>query len=154
MAQTWVDGTEGSGFGVENLPFGVFSLGESPSTRVGVRIGSYALDLRPIAQRGQLPVELAAPNLNPLLAAGRPMWDEVRERITGLLVDEAHRGNVESHLVPLGAISMRMPFDVADYVDFYSEGCGFDSRRAHYKTTGQWILRIRRSDGRYKLMPH
>ena len=120
MGGTWVPEADASGFGIENLPYGVFSIGDSPSTRLGVRIGSQILDLRVIAQRGELPIELASPNLNALLDAGKSVWDEVREKIAGLLSDEGHRNNVEPLLVPLSAVSMRMPFEVADYVDFYS----------------------------------
>lgn len=120
MTGTWVEGADGSGFGLEHLPYGVFSFGDGPSTRVGVRVGSRVLDLRTLAQRGQLPAELAASNLDPLLAAGRQLWDDVRTTVAGLLADGQHRPNVEPLLIPLDDVTMRLPFSVADYVDFYS----------------------------------
>ena len=120
MVESWVEGAQGSGFGIENLPYGAFSVGEASATRVGVRIGSYVLDLRPLAQRGQLPIEMSAPNLNPLLEAGKSVWDEVREKLAGLLSDALHRDNVQPLLLALDGVSMRLPLDVADYVDFYS----------------------------------
>ena len=64
-----------------------------------------------------------APSLNPLLALGRPAWSSVRTWLTGLLTDETERDLVEPHLVPLDEVTLRMPFEVADYVDFY---CSLD----------------------------
>ncbi len=66
---------------------------------------------------------LAAPSLNPLLALGRPAWRSVRTWLVDLLTDEGRRRDVEPHLVPLGEVSTRLPFEVADYVDFY---CSLD----------------------------
>jgi fumarylacetoacetase len=51
---------------------------------------------------------------------GRPAWSAVRSWLTELLTHEAYRDLVESHLVPQADVEMRMPFEVADYVDFYS----------------------------------
>lgn len=120
MAGSWVEGAEGSGFGLGHLPYGSFSQGASATTRLGVRIGDRILDLRRLAQRGDLPVELAARTLNPLLAADARRWREVREIVAGLLGDESHRANVEPLLLSVHDVTMRMPFEVADYVDFYS----------------------------------
>ena len=120
MAETWVDLDADEGFGVENLPYGVFSAGPGTPNRLGVRIGSRVLDLHPFTERGQLRQELGAPNLNPFLAAGHHAWSEARATITELLTDQAHEPGVSSHLIALDTVSMRLPFDVADYVDFYS----------------------------------
>jgi fumarylacetoacetase len=43
----------------------------------------------------------------------------VRAWLTGLLTDEAARDLVEPHLVPVDEVTLGMPFEVADYVDFY-----------------------------------
>ena len=120
MAETWVDLDADAGFGVENLPYGAFSTGAGTSDRLGVRIGSHVLDLHPFAERGQLPRELGAPNLNPFLAAGHHAWSDARATITELLTDQAHEPAVSPHFIALDTVSMRIPFDVADYVDFYS----------------------------------
>jgi len=117
---TWVNGAVGSGFDADNLAYGAFSFGTAKGSRLGVRIGDHVLDLRPLAQRGDLPIEVAGTNLNPLLAAGRRRWDAVRAIIGGLLSDESHRPNVEPLLIALDSVTMRMPFEVGDYVDFYS----------------------------------
>ncbi len=44
----------------------------------------------------------------------------MRARITELLTDEAQRPWVEPLLLPIADVRLRLPFAVADYVDFYS----------------------------------
>jgi fumarylacetoacetase len=60
-----------------------------------------------------------APSLNPLMALGRPAWQSVRSWLVGLLSEETERDLVEPNLVPVGDVQMQLPFEVADYVDFY-----------------------------------
>jgi fumarylacetoacetase len=119
--KTWVDGAGGSLFDVDNLPYGVFSLtGEEP--RVGVRIGDHVLDLAPVAAAEMLDVHhvFQERSLNALMAEGRQVRESVRRWITGLLTDETERDLVEPNLVPLADVTMHLPVDVADYVDFYA----------------------------------
>jgi fumarylacetoacetase len=118
---TWVDGAEGSLFDVDNLPYGVFSLaGEEP--RVGVRIGELVLDLAPVAAAEMLDVHhvFQERSLNALMAEGRQVRESVRRWVTGLLTDETERDLVEPHLVPLAEVTLHLPVEVADYVDFYA----------------------------------
>ena len=118
---SWVDGAGGSSYDADNLPYGVFSRdGEEP--RVGARIGEYVLDLAPVAATEMLDVHavFGEPTLNELLRQGRPVWDSIRTWLVGLVTDEAERGLVEPHLVPLDEVELRMPFTVGDYVDFYA----------------------------------
>jgi fumarylacetoacetase len=119
-----VGGAAGSLFDVDNLPFGVFAHGDEPP-RVGARIGDQVVDLAPVAAGDMLEVShvFEAPSLNPLLALGRPAWTSVRTWLTGLLTDETERDLVEPHLVPVDEVNLLMPFEVADYVDFY---CSLD----------------------------
>jgi fumarylacetoacetase len=121
---TWVEGATGSLFDVDNLPYGVFAHGDEPP-RVGARIGDQVVDLAPVAATDMLEVAhvFEAPSLNPLLTQGRPAWTSVRTWLTGLLTDEAERDLVEPHLVPVDEVTLSMPFEVADYVDFY---CSLD----------------------------
>jgi fumarylacetoacetase len=121
---TWVDGAAGSLFDVDNLPYGVFAVADEPA-RVGVRIGDQVLDLAPVAAGEMLEIAhvLEAASLNPLLELGRPTWAGVRRWVTSLLTDEAERDLVEPHLVPVGETTLQLPFEVADYVDFY---CSLD----------------------------
>ncbi|MFL6056507.1 MAG: fumarylacetoacetate hydrolase family protein, partial [Actinoallomurus sp.] len=117
MTRTWVPVPDDSDFPLQNLPYGVFSRdGERP--RVGVAIGESVLDL----SRLDLPyaADFAAASLNPFMARGRAAWQAVRARLTELLGDEAHRPAVEPHLIPLDQVRLHLPFEVADYVDFYA----------------------------------
>jgi fumarylacetoacetase len=126
-----VDVPEGCHFPVQNLPYGVFARpGEPP--RVGVAIGEQVLDLAGLAHAGLLQEHpwFAGSSLNAFMAAGPAAWHQVRERLTGLLTDPGQRGPVHPHLIPQADAELRMPFGVADYVDFYSS-------RDHAGTVGQ-----------------
>ncbi|WP_422737242.1 fumarylacetoacetase [Micromonospora sp. WMMD729] len=118
---TWVSGVDGSPYGVTNLPYGVFSAG-GDEPRIGVRIGSWILDLAGAEAAGLVLAAgaLGRPTLNDFMALGRPQWTAVRQRIVELLTDPAHRPAVEPLLVPLADVELLLPFEVADYVDFYS----------------------------------
>jgi fumarylacetoacetase len=99
-------------WGVDNLPYGVFSCpGERP--RVGVRYGDRVLDLAP-ALHDEV---FAAPSLNPFMARGRAAWHDTRTLIRNKLTGD--RAVIEPHLIPLEQVRLHMPFEVADYVDFY-----------------------------------
>ncbi|MER6783178.1 fumarylacetoacetase [Streptomyces sp. NPDC000658] len=116
------DLAEGDPFGPHNLPYGVFSLPGSVERTVGVRLGDHVLDAGAAARALGSPHAglLAAPTLNPLLAAGRSVWTQVRRELTEWVTSPAHRATVEPLLRPLSAVTLHLPFEVADYVDFYS----------------------------------
>ena len=99
---------------------------------MGVAIGDQVLDLAGLAQAGLLagPGWFAAPSLNAFMAAGPAAWRTARARLTELLTDPRHRALVEPHLERQEAVELRLPFEVADYVDFYSS-------REHATTVGQ-----------------
>jgi fumarylacetoacetase len=131
---TWVPGADGSGFGIEHLPYGVLRARGGPP-RPAIRIGDRALVLAPLAAAGlldsvagsdpgTLPAALEAPTLNRLLELGRPSWSSLRARLTGLLgagnTELADAGIAEEALVPLAEAEECLPIGVGDYVDFYS----------------------------------
>jgi fumarylacetoacetase len=121
MTTTWVEGAAGSLFDVDNLPYGVFArAGEEP--RVGVRIGDQVLDLSPVAAAEMLDAHhvFQERSLNALMAEGRQVRQSLRRWITGLLTDETERDLVEPHLVPLADVTLHLPVEVGDYVDFYA----------------------------------
>ena len=121
MSVSWVEGADGSPFGVQTLPYGVF-VHNGGVRCIGARIGDFILDLA-WAEDAHL-VDgggtLSNPTLTEFLALGRPVWDRVRAQITALLTDESKRDATAPLLVPLAECEMRLPFEVADYVDFYS----------------------------------
>jgi fumarylacetoacetase len=95
-----------SRFGIENLPYGVFSVDGGPR-RIGVRLGSGVVDLSPLGG------PLAADTLDPLLAAGRSEWTATRSRVVERVADAPA-------VTPLDEVTLHLPFEVADYTDFYS----------------------------------
>ncbi|MHB8244145.1 MAG: fumarylacetoacetase [Acidimicrobiales bacterium] len=98
-----------------NLPYGVFSSEHSPP-RVGVAIGDHVLDLAPTLSDEVF----EAASLNAFMARGRAAWAETRRKITALLTDESGRQPCERHLFARDEVTMHLPFEVADYVDFYA----------------------------------
>jgi fumarylacetoacetase len=104
-----------TGFGIETLPYGAFRLGTEPP-RIGVAIGDSVLDLAPALGDDVF----ASPTLNPFLARGRSAWTRTRERLLELLTHEVALKAAEEYLIPRQDLTLCLPFDVADYVDFYS----------------------------------
>jgi fumarylacetoacetase len=88
--------------------FGVFSVGGG-SPRVGFREGDGVLDLT-AAGLGEV---FETASLNAFLALGRAAWEDTVAR-----VDELLSGGAE--VVALADATSHLPFEVADYVDFYS----------------------------------
>jgi fumarylacetoacetase len=113
---------------LSTFPFGVFERpGERP--RVGARAGESVLDLA--AALGD--EVFAEPALNAFMAQGRARWTAVREQVAELLDGLEHRPTrrsgvrgagggrgAERWLLPLAGVRLRLPFQVADYVDFYA----------------------------------
>jgi fumarylacetoacetase len=124
VSTSWVPVAADSLFPIQNLPYGVFSPpGSGP--RLGVAIGQYVLDLAAVAADGLLdgagdPAWFSQPSLNAFMAAGRPAWESVRARLTELLADAAHRDRAEPHLAARADVRLHLPWQVGDYVDFYS----------------------------------
>ncbi|WP_030693533.1 fumarylacetoacetase [Streptomyces globisporus] len=134
-----LDLAEGDPFGPHNLPYGVFSTADEPGRRrLGVRIGGHVLDAGAAAHALGSPYAtlLAQPSLNPLLAAGRTAWRDVRRALTAWVTVPAHRADIEPLLHPLDAVTLHLPYEVADYVDFYAS--------EHHATN---VGRIFRPDG-------
>jgi fumarylacetoacetase len=122
MPETWMDLPEDTPYGLSNLPYGVFTTPADPGRpRIGVRIGEDVLDLGAVARAVAEPSPLLdAPTLNPLMAAGRPTWTRVRSSLITWLTDNAHAEAVSPHLHPLTDVTLHLPFEPADYVDFYA----------------------------------
>ncbi|MEI5006831.1 fumarylacetoacetase [Streptomyces sp. PmtA] len=121
--QSPLDLAEGDPFGPHNLPYGVFTTADEPDRRrLGVRIGGHVLDAGAAAHTLGSPYAalLAQPDLGPLLAAGRTAWRDVRRALTAWVTVPAHRRDIEPLLHPLGSVTLHLPYDVADYVDFYA----------------------------------
>jgi fumarylacetoacetase len=121
---TWLELPPDTGFGLDNLPLGIFSTREG-GPRTGVRIGDLVLDLWASSHEEHH----ATGSLNAFLARGPEAWRYLRVRLRNELTDEAYRAAIEPFLVPIGDVTMHRPIEVADYVDFYSS-------KAHAENVG------------------
>ncbi|WP_197322101.1 fumarylacetoacetase [Saccharomonospora sp. NB11] len=108
---TAIEIPDGSLFGLNNLPYGVFSTPGAPR-RVGVRVGDTVVDLA--ATLGD--DVFARPTLNAFMAQGHRRWVEVRERITELVSGDVPDAAVHS----VDEVTLHLPVEVGDYVDFYA----------------------------------
>ena len=125
-ATSWVPESTGSGFPLQNLPFGACRVGERRF--LGVRIGSSVVDLGAVEAGGGLDglepdvrAAVRSPDLGALLATGRPAWRALRERLGALLVAGSDRtADLAPCLVPASEVVLGLPFPVGDFVDFYS----------------------------------
>jgi fumarylacetoacetase len=113
---TWLELPDDTGFGLANLPYGVFTPAGGGAPRTGVRIGDQVLDLAAVTDD---PVH-ATGSLNVAMARGPRAWAELRARVTDLLTGRRHRPAVEPHLHDVAGVTLHLPVEVADYVDFYS----------------------------------
>jgi fumarylacetoacetase len=131
---SWPEIPADSDFGPTNLPYGVFIAPDHgrADPRVGVAIGDHVLDLASALGDDIF----RAASLNPFMRQRPARWAAVREHLLELLGDERHRARAEPHLVPRAAVALRLPVEIADYVDFYSS-------RQHAENVG----RIFRPDG-------
>ena len=122
---SWVPGADRSGFPAEHLPYGVV-VAPGGGPRPAVRIGDRALDLAALAGADVAGIgtllggAAQATTLDGLLALGPRVWAGVRDRLQAVVCDEAHRPAAEPALLDIAATAARLPFTVADYVDFYS----------------------------------
>jgi fumarylacetoacetase len=86
------------------IAYGVFR--EGGRARVGARVEGGVLDL-PAALGDDV---FSAPSINPFMARGPEFWRETHARIRHL----------EGPVHDTAAVELLMPFEVADYVDFFS----------------------------------
>lgn len=108
---TTIDIPDGSLFGLDNLPYGVFST-PGGERRVGVRVGDHVVDLA-VALDDEV---FARPTLNAFMAQGHARWVEVRERVTELVSGDVPDAAVHA----VADVALHLPFEVGDYVDFYA----------------------------------
>jgi fumarylacetoacetase len=126
LLRSWVESANATGcpFPLNNLPCGVFSVGQA-SSRCGVAIGEHVLDVRALEKAGLLVLKggpyFKSASWNELMAAGPAVWTALREKLTVLLQAGSRKKKaVEKHLHPLSRVRLHMPFRVAEYTDFYA----------------------------------
>ncbi len=124
---SWVEIPAGSDFPIQNLPYGIFKTA-SLSARAGVAIGNHILHLSAVAALGCFndlafdPSVFAKPALNEFISLGKPVWQQVRQRISELL--QAGNTQISHHadkvLIKQSEANMLLPVQIGDYTDFYS----------------------------------
>ena len=117
---SWCESAQGSDFPIQNLPLGIFSVGER-RRRAGIAIGDYVLDLSGIADLldEDWREDLSQPVLNGWLARGPEVQSALRLRLIELLTDEKYRDDVEPQLVGQTEVRLHVPCLIGDYTDFY-----------------------------------
>lgn len=128
--KSWIEVEPNSDFPIQNLPFGIFSIG-GDSPRVGVAIGNKIVDLKVLFELGYLastPFALEdfdSCTLNKMMVHGKQAIRELRNRIAELLSKDSSelKNNTEEQnqiLFDQSEAKMHMPVEVGDYTDFYS----------------------------------
>ena len=129
--QSWLPIPEGSDFPLQNLPFGMFTVGEL-GPRAATALGDHVIDLAELQEQGFFS-ELKLPrgifeqeSLNAFIALGQPVWRAVRQRLSDLFNAakttglRANRDAVEAVVHPRDQVQMLLPVRIPDYTDFYS----------------------------------
>jgi fumarylacetoacetase len=130
--QSWVEAANDpqSDFPIQNLPFGLFALGEDELPAIGVAIGDQVLNLSELSEY------LWAEDFDDIIADACS-WEtfdllltleaaerrELRRRISQLLRADNHsreRDVAEGCLVPMREVDLLLPVEVGDYTDFYA----------------------------------
>jgi len=123
QAAAWLGVAPDHPFGLAALPYGSYTTAQhADEYRVGVAVGDRVLDLttateRLLAGRAHL---FASGSLDDFLAAGERAWAQVRAELTRWLSEERCRSAIEDLLIPQAAVTLRVPFTLGDYVDFYA----------------------------------
>lgn len=116
----WHDLPADETFGLDNLPYGVADFADGP--RVVVRVANHALDIARLAEQAGMESGLVweSGSLNAFLDQGPEAWAAARAWLQDTLRGTERADCVAPHLHPLSGLAMRLPIEVADYVDFYA----------------------------------
>jgi fumarylacetoacetase len=131
--RSWVESANDpeTDFPIQNLPFGVFRRrGTTEPARVGVAIGVQILDVTAAVRTGAFAEDpdagraanlCAAPELNPLMAAGPLAARALRRALSALLRAESGAApEAAKALVPQVDAELHLPASIGDYTDFYA----------------------------------
>lgn len=129
-AKSWVESANGSGFPIQNMPYGIFISG-AKNKRVGVALGNSVIDLAVLFHEGyfkNLPFTLedfVSDYLNNFMMKGKQACGLLRKRLYEIFqAGSSEQINDESLLkkvlIPLHEVVMQLPVKVGDYTDFYS----------------------------------
>ncbi|MEM6371547.1 MAG: fumarylacetoacetase [Pseudomonadota bacterium] len=129
LIRSWIASanTADAPFPVNNLPYGVFSVGDG-ALNCGVAIGDRILDATGLEAAGILRADpdadvLDAPYWNDFMELGPTVWSAYRAKLQRLLsedADEETQDKLTTLSVPMAEATLHMPFRVAEFTDFYA----------------------------------
>lgn len=129
LLRSWIDSANrpDTEFPLNNLPYGVFSVGDS-DLRCGVAIGDRIIDATGLEAANLLRADpdadvLDAPYWNDFMGLGRLSWATYREALTAMLTEGASeevQDQIATHSVPMAKATLHMPFRVSEFTDFYA----------------------------------
>lgn len=123
------------GFGLQNLPFGIFSDIKTGIKRAATAIGPYVIDLHYLALNNvfagtpldSCPNVFGKDSLNSFMELGHECWIAVRKCIQKAftLGDEKCLGDIVNlekmgAIYPNSLVKLHLPITIGDYTDFYS----------------------------------
>lgn len=126
MLPSFIPVSAESHFPLNNLPYAIFTPPGGGAPRAGVAIGDYVLDLAALEDSGLLATHyFNQPDLNAFMAAGQPIWRQVRTRLQHLLhIDTPDLRDNDAlrarSFWPRAACAYHLPAAIGDYTDFYS----------------------------------
>lgn len=123
---SWVESANSAetDFPLNNLALGVFSANDD-DPRCGVAIGDFVFDCRAAEEAGLLKIGdgplFDFPAWNDLMEEGAATWKQFRSRLTEILGEgSSDRQVAEQYTMPLAEIQLHLPFEVAEFTDFYA----------------------------------
>jgi len=115
-----------TGFGLHNLPVGVYSLAADGPKQVTFALGSYVINLVALEKAGLFGSGFESifdqPVANAYIALGKEAHKHVRAAVQQLFEDSCHplQGMITEVLLPQTDVTLHLPLAIGDYTDFYS----------------------------------
>ena len=128
LEKSWVQSAnhEDCPFPLNNLPYGVFSKDDDVA-HMGVAIGDMIFDCHAGTRSGLLVINgipdwaLKTSSWNEVMSAGPDAWDSLRNRLKEILAEDSkYQEQAQACLIPQEGAKMHIPFEVAEYTDFYA----------------------------------
>jgi len=124
--KSWVNYPQDSDFSIYNIPFGIFTVGDS-SPRLASIIGDQLIDLAEVAAAGlfdEYNIDSKiweSAFLNDFISLGKNITSQVRLKLQTSLCDEnSVLKNNEKVFIDVKKVQMHLPVQIGDYTDFYS----------------------------------
>lgn len=109
-------------WGIDNLPYGVASTTDG-GAQVVTRLGDDVIELATLAGLDNMRKwarTFRHSSLNPFISQGRSSWSAARSWLQDILGDERRGELVAKATKPLSEVTLHLPVEIADYVDFYA----------------------------------